>query len=166
MNSLIIPLGQDSVDVPELRRIYANRHGEPVFIDDCILALDQMDSELAWRAAWLLLHAAREGVLRDQGVVRIGMIADGIENWVARLNLCQLFSVTGCPVTARETVFPFLVSCFEDRRLFIKAWALAAIVRFYEDPEYSREVSAIIKKAKAHPSKSMGARVRALKLTT
>ncbi|HEY0946129.1 MAG TPA: hypothetical protein VGD81_12710 [Opitutaceae bacterium] len=162
-SSLLGLLTRDAVKVAELEAIYARQGGSPGFAADAIWAMRQLDADLAWRAVWLLKRHAREHPLAEADLLRIASCADEATHWVSRLTLCQMFSDTGWPASANDTVFPFLVESFANRRVIIRAWAVSALLRLKAHPKYREQVTAILRKARADSGKAMQARLRQLK---
>ena len=166
MNSLLGLLGKDSVKVAHLERIYAANWASPGFTADVIRVMQQLDSEVAWRAVWLLKRLAREHQLGETEVVRLAQCAEEMPHWASRLNLCQLFATTGCPPEAREVLFPYLAECFADRRPMIRAWAISVLVGFQADKKYRLPVAVMLRKAGGDPAGSVRARLRRLGMKT
>jgi hypothetical protein len=164
MRNLLDLLGKPSVNVAALERIYGGFGNAPGFVASAISAMRQLDAEVAWRATALLRRCAQDGRLSESDLAEIAASADEVTQWIARLNLCQVFAITGCPESIREQVFPFLVNCYEDRRVIIRAWAISSLVTFQSDPAYAKEISVLVRRAGFDPQKSMQARLRQLKL--
>jgi hypothetical protein len=165
MSSLLFNLlSKDDVDVPTLTRIYAGMENASEFLADAIRALHHLDDEQAWRALWLLRRCAEDNDNRldEDSLIRISDRAGELRHWIARLNLCQLFAATGCPPAVRETLFPVLAACFDDRRVIVKAWAISALNTFARDPNYRDQIAGMLREAKRNPAKSMQARLRHL----
>jgi len=160
MSSLLSLLTKESVDALALGRIYFGFREKPTFPSDAIRAMRQLDSGMAWRAAWLLRRLAQEQRLSDEIVVRVAESADEMTHWIARLNLCQLFSLTGCPKSGRESLYPFLVECFVDRRAMVRAWAISALATIAGDECYRSRGLEMIREAHKDSAKSMRARLR------
>jgi hypothetical protein len=164
MSDLVSMLAAESVSVAELERIHLVFRDGPTFEADAIFAMRQLDSGLAWRAATLLRRLAQDGRLGDDSLVRIAESADEVTHWIARLNLCQLFSVAGCPRSARESLFPFLEAACAEKRVLVRAWAVSAYATFADDPRYRRGVLEMIRKAKKERAKAMMARLRHIRV--
>lgn len=162
MNNLLSLLAKDSASVAVLEAIYAGERDHPEFAIDAIWALRQLDADSAWRAVWLLMRLAQEQRLSETELTRIAECAEEQTQWISRLAICQLFSAMRCPVSARETLFPFLADCFADRRVIVRAWAISALASFREDPAYRSQVIAMFRQARSDPRKSMQARLRHL----
>jgi hypothetical protein len=160
MSDLSGILGRDSAKVSDLARIFADRGGEDGFVEDTIRALSLLDAEVAWRAVWLLKELAREGRLTSANVSAIAEQAEAATHWSARLNLCQLFAITGCPAAARDTLFPFLTDCLENRRPMIRAWALTVLAGFTNERRFRKPVDAALRRARADSAASVRARLR------
>jgi hypothetical protein len=164
VSNLLFLLSRESVKVAALDRIYAAHQGSPSFASDAIFAMRQMDGELAWRAAWLLRRMARDRRLGDDDLVRIAASAEETTHWIARLILCQLFSLTGCPDSGRESLYPFLTECFADKRALVRAWAISALATLANDATYRPEILKMIRKAQKDRAKSVISRMRHLKV--
>ena len=162
MNRLLQTLARDEMRVPTLRRLYPELCEQSWFVHDAIAAMEQLDAEVAWRAAWLLQRAAREQRLDDNAVARIATAADGLTHWAARLIVCQLLAATGCPASARDAASDFLVAMFDDDRAITRAWALSAMARLTDDPEYAAVYRSMWQRCQSDPSKAMQARLRQL----
>ena len=162
MNSLRSLLGKDSVKVAQLEGIYAAHGASQSFVADVISAMRQLDADVAWRAVWLLKRHARNRKLTEGNLVQLAQCAEEMPHWAARLNLCQLFGTTGCPVAAREALYPYLIECFANRRPMIRAWAISALVGFQSDERYRQPVAAMLRKARTESAGSMIARLRRL----
>lgn len=160
MNNLLNLLGKDAIKVAQLERIYDAHSANQNLAAEAIRAMQQLDSDVAWRAVWLLKGLAREHRLGEADLVRLAQCAEEMPHWAARLNLCQLFATTGCPASVRETLYPYLVDCFANRRPMIRAWAIAALVEFQSDEEYRKPVRAMLRQAQADPAGSIQARLR------
>ena len=122
----------------------------------------QLDSDVAWRAVWLLKQLARDRKLGEEELIRLATCADELPPWVSRLNLCQLFAITGCPPSAREALYSYLVESFGNQRVIIRAWAISVLIGFQADPIYRNVVAAMLREAQKDPAKSMQARLRHL----
>jgi hypothetical protein len=162
MNHLLLLLAQDSIKIAHLERIYLAHRENPTLASDAISAMRQLDSDLAWRAVWILKQLARDGKLSAADLTRLAQCAEEATHWAARLNLCQLFSQTGCPVEMRETLFPYLEESFANRRVIIRAWALSTLVGFRDDKKMRPRIDAMLREARADPNASMKARLRHL----
>lgn len=162
MNNLLSLLAGESVKVVAVEAIYARERDNPRLAADAIWAMRQLDAEVAWRAVWLLARLAQEQKLGETELAQIADRADEMTHWIARLTTCQLFSAMNCPASAREVLFPFLAECFVDRRVIIRAWAISALASFRQDPVYRKQVTAMCRKARKDPRKSMQARLRHL----
>lgn len=160
MNNLLLLLGKDAIKVAQLERIYAANSANQDFAADAIRAMQQLDSEVAWRAVWLLKRLAQEHRLGETDLVRLAQRAEEMTHWAARLNLCQLFATTGCPASVREALYPYLVDCFANQRPMIRAWAIAALVEFQSIEEYRTPIRAMLRQAQADPAGSIQARLR------
>ena len=126
MNSLADLLGKEGIKVADLERIYSASRDPRRLIADAIGAMRHLDPEIAWRAAWILKRSACDGNLSADDVIRIANYAEELSHWTSRLTLCQLFAKTGCPMEAREDLFPYLVECFANRSPIVRAWAISA----------------------------------------
>ena len=162
MNNLLDLLAKESVKVAALERIYADAHAHPEFAGEAIRAMRLLDSDVSWRAVWLVKRLARDRKLSEADLVRLAACAEEMSHWAARLNLCQLFATTGCPLAARDALYPYLVACFANRRVMIRAWAISALVEFQDDPKYRKQVAAMLRQARTDPGGSMIARLRQL----
>ena len=162
MNNLLDLLAKESVKVAALERIYAETHEHPEFAAAAIRAMRQLDSDIAWRAVWLLKRLARDRKLSEADQVRLALCADELPHWASRLNLCQLFATTGCPRSGRDALYPYLVECFANRRVMIRAWAISSLAEFQDDPKYRKQVAAMVRKARMDSGGSMIARLRQL----
>lgn len=165
MNNLLSLLGKDSVNVAQLEAIYVAHGASPGFVADVISAMRQLDADVAWRAVWLLKRHARNRKLTEGELVRLAQCAEEMPHWAARVNLCQLFGTTGCPASAREALYPYLVECFANRRPMIRAWAISALVEFQADERYRQPVAAMLRAARKETAGSMIARLRHLPRT-
>jgi hypothetical protein len=162
MNNLLSLLSKEAVKVAHLERIYAAHGASADFATEAIRAMRQLDADVAWRAVWLLKRLAVAHRLREADLIKITQCAEEMTHWAARLNLCQLLAATGCPAAARETLFPYLVECFANRRPMIRAWAISVLVSFQDDERYRKPVTAMLHEAQADPAASMQARLRRL----
>ena len=145
-----------------LERIYLGYRESPAFEPDVIFAMRQLDSELAWRAVWLLRRRARDQGLEEHTLLRMVAIADEMTHWIARLILCQILMIAGCPGSVRDPAYQYLVECFRDRRAIVRAWAISALAAFRDEPRYRRQVLSMMKEARRDGAKSMRARLRHL----
>lgn len=166
MNNLLDLLTKESVKVAALERIYANHHEDPEFASGAISAMRQLDTDIAWRAAWLLKRHALDRKLSEADLERLALCAEEMTHWASRLVLCQLFAVTGCPSSVRDAVYPYFVECFANRRPMIRAWAISVLSEFQDDPKYRKRVAAMLLAAKADPAGSVIARLRRLSSAT
>jgi len=164
MNNLLSLLSKDDVKVAHLERIYAAHGANHGFAGDAISAMRQLDSDLAWRAIWLLKRLAGDCRLSVAELDRLTQWAEEMTHWAARLNLCQLFATTGCPESTREVMFPYLVECFANRRPMIRAWAISVLVGFQTEVRYRKPVQAMLRQARADSAASIQARLRRLQL--
>jgi len=144
-SSLLNLLARESVKVAELEVIYARDGDSPRFTADAIWAMRQLDSDLAWRAVWLLKRFALEHTLTEAELIGVASCLEEMPHWASRLNLCQLLAATGCPASAREALFPYLVECFANRRPMIRAWAISVLVGFRTDERYRKRVNAMLR---------------------
>jgi len=163
MNSLLSLLGKDSIKVTHLERIYAGASTSENFATDAISAMRQLDSDVAWRGVWLLKRHARKHRLPDGDLIRLAQCAEELPHWASRLNLCQLFATTGCPQAARESLYPYLVECFANRRPMIRAWAISVLAGFRDDKKYRKPVAAMLRETQKDPAGSIQARLRNLR---
>ena len=76
MNNLVNLLGREVVKVAHLERIYAATRDNPSLACDAISAMRQLDSNIAWRAVWLLKRMAREHNLGEDDLSRLACCAD------------------------------------------------------------------------------------------
>lgn len=104
MHNLLDLLTKESVKVATLERIYANHHEDPKFASGTISAMRQLDTDIAWRAVWLLKRHALDRKLSEADLERLALCAEEMTHWASRVNLCQLFAATGCPRTVRDAV--------------------------------------------------------------
>jgi hypothetical protein len=162
VSSLLFQLSKESLNVAALERIYLDHHMSPAFAADAIFAMRQLDSELAWRAAWLLRRQALDQGLEEGALVRMATFVDEMTHWIARLNICQMLAITGCPRLVQDSVFPYLDECFRDRRAIVRAWAISALASFSDEPKYRRQILLMIRKARMDSAKSIQARLRHL----
>lgn len=162
MNSLLPLLAKESVKVATLEDLYTHCHLQPHFFDAALSAMRQLDSDIAWRAVWLLKRAALNEGLTEANLVRLAQTIDEFPHWASRLNLCQLFARTGVPPAVRETAYPYFVECFANSRVIIRAWAISVLVQYQDDPSKRIQVAAFLRAAKKDPAGSMAARLRHL----
>jgi len=160
MDNLPSLLGKDTVKVAHLERIYAASSSSQSFVADVISAMRQLDSDVAWRAVWLLKRHARKRKLLEGDLVRLAQCAEEMPHWASRLNLCQLFGTTGCPISAREALYPYLVESFANQRPMIRAWAISVLVDFQTDEKYRTPVAAMLREARNDTAGSIVARLR------
>ncbi len=165
MSGLFSLLSTEALDVAALERIYRVYGQHPMFVADAISAMRQLDPDRAFRAAWLLCRRSRDTEFDEPTLARIATCAEEMDHWISRLTLCQFFSRTGCPPAVRESLYPFLADCFNDRRVIIRAWALSALVPFADEPKYRPQVKKMMLEAQKDPSKAMQARLRHLEGT-
>src|ERR1700760_1277258 len=114
MNDLHLLLTREVVTVADLQRIYDRSQTKESFSAACLSELEQLDNNLAWRAAWLLRQLAREDRLREADLCGIAGLADGQTHWLARMILCQLFSIEKPSQPVRNLIYPFLIDCSKD----------------------------------------------------
>ena len=153
----------EGTTVSALRRLHAGNRATPGFFAEVAALLDVLDEDAAWRAVWFLKSAAEDGML---GAREIETVAGNVEvsrHWAARLLLCQLFARVECLESERENVFEFLLKCFTDRRVIVRAWALSAMWRFRRDPRFGIEIQRCLRAARKDPGKAMQARLRQLR---
>ncbi|MFO1450186.1 MAG: hypothetical protein U1F61_18650 [Opitutaceae bacterium] len=150
------------LDVAALEALYQHLGPQAGFAAEAISALRQLDAQVIWRAAWLLRRHAREHRFTPDQLIVLGEEAQRIEPWLARLNLCQLFARTGCPLEAKDAIAPFLQECARDRRALVRAWALSALFTLREDPELGAAIVRQLAAARRDPAKSVQARLRQL----
>lgn len=163
MTSLLNLLSKDSIKVAHLERIYAAHGSSEGFASDAISAMRLLDSDVAWRAIWLLKRLAGEHRLGDADLTRIARCAEEMTHWASRLNLCQMLAITGCPTASREVLYPYLVECFANRRPMIRAWAISVLVGFQAEERYRTSVEAMLRDAQADSAGSIQARLRRLR---
>jgi hypothetical protein len=157
-------LRRESRGVSVLRQIYLAYRSQPRFVAELIAALRRLDPDAAARAAWLLDRAAREGLVDESLLPAIARAAEEATDWITRAHLCHVFSVTGCPSSLREAVFPFLQECIRDPHASIRCWALSAMIGFADDPAYAADVAEYVAQARHDPNKATQARLRQLGL--
>ena len=162
MSTLLHILSKDALRVSELEEVLRTFRSSRGLIVDTVSAIRRLEPEFAYRAVWLLRRLAQESLLEAKTLRRIAEAAEETTHWLTRLCLCQLFSDTGCPREIRECVFPFLVECFADKRVLIRAWAISALATFGADARYRMEFEAMLAQAKRDTSKAMKARLRHL----
>lgn len=163
MNPLTERIAQDRLRIPGLERLYSELGARAEFFSWTLSALDFLEPEQTWRAIWLVRRLAKTRELSEAELRDLSERLDAAGHWIARLNVCQLFAVTGVPPSVREEMFPFLREAFADRRVIIRAWAISALVRFGDDARYRSEIRAMLRKARSESGKSMQARLRRLK---
>lgn len=149
--------------VADLERLYASGGSTRDLVESALHALRHLDPDLAWRAVWILRRAAADGHVNADVAARVATCAEEFTHWAARLTLCQLFAVRGCPVPAQDSLFPYLVECFADRRPIVRAWALSAMLSLEGNPEFQSEIDACLAQARLDPTPSVQARLRRLK---
>ena len=162
MNALHALLTREVITVAALQDIYDRFKSSPLFPETCLSELEQLDSDIAWRAAWLLRQLAREGQLDDSHLLRIAGMADGQTHWLARMILCQLFSIEKRSLRVRNLSYSFLVNCSADRRALVRAWAVTALAPFVDDLSYWPAINKILREARRDRSKAVQARLRHL----
>ena len=162
MSALLPFLAKDELSVSQLEQWYAVNRSDPGLPDAAISAMAQLDSEIAWRAVWMLRRITKDAKLTSDQVARICEAAPSILHWAWRLTLCQLLARTGIPPTCREDIFPFLADCFRDRRTIVRAWALSAMMHCKADRPHRAHVAAAFRSAQRDRSPSMRARLRHL----
>lgn len=163
MGSLGDLIGRDGLRVADLEQIYAASRDPRRLVVEAISAMRHLDSDVAWRAVWILKRSACDRKLNAEDVVRTASYAEELPHWASRLNLCQLFAATGCPEEARENLFPYLVECFEDRPPMIRAWAISVLVEFEGDARFQETIDACLAEARGDSAGSIQSRLRRLK---
>ncbi|HEY5551481.1 MAG TPA: hypothetical protein VIK52_06320 [Opitutaceae bacterium] len=152
----------DDTGVRALRIRYEQSRLVPGFFAEVATALELLDGDASWRAVWFLRQAADECLLSEADIKKVPRNVEASRHWAARLLLCQIFAQVECPESERETVFEFLVKCFADRRVIIRAWALSAMWPLRRDPRFRNEVQRCMRAARKDPGKAMQARLRHL----
>ncbi|HUG13071.1 MAG TPA: hypothetical protein VMM36_18790 [Opitutaceae bacterium] len=152
----------EDTTVATLCELYARNRDAPGFLAAVATLLEVLEEDTAWRAVWILKAAAEEGVLGVREIEIVARNLDVSRHWAARLILCQLFARVDCPEAEREILFCFLLKCFEDRRVIVRAWALSAMWRFRRDPRFRTEIERCMRAAGKDPGKAMHARLRQL----
>lgn len=163
MNSLYDQLARGPFKVAILERVYLERRADNEFVPQLCSAFLQLDPELTWQVAWLLMRCARDDRLNEDEQAQIAEVLDEARDWVSRLCFCQLFATTGFPKQAVDAVVPFLQHCFSDRRVIIRAWAVSALAPLRRDRMHGAVVRKLMIEAQRDPAKSMQARLRRLK---
>lgn len=162
MNGWQTAIAGENVKVADLRVVYSQNRSRPAFPAEATSLLEQLDEDVAWRAVWLLCRSAEEGLLTEHEQRRVAESIDASRHWAWRLLVCQLFGRVECVEDRRDEVFPFLQSCFRDRRPIVRAWALTAMWLFRTDRRYRREILRTMREARKDRAASMIARVRLL----
>lgn len=152
----------ESVKVADLGRIYRQNRSRSDFPEEVTSLLEQLDTDIAWRALWLMCRLADEGALGRREQERLVECVDASRHWAWRLLVCQLLARITCLADLRDDLFPFLLDCFRDRRPIVRAWALTAMWRFREDERYRTEILRCMRDARKDTAKAMIARVRLL----
>jgi hypothetical protein len=160
MSSLVTLLAKDSVDVAQLETIYEERAGGTTFVRNAIHAMRLLDPDLAWKAVWLLKRHAERDQLRKKELLEIARHADEMAHWISRLVVCQLFAIAGCPKSARENLFQYLVESARDRRPMIRAWSLTVLADFRAEHRYRTTVESILCEAGKDSAASVRARLK------
>ena len=163
MNSLVDLIAKDGLKVAHLEQIYAACRDSRRLVDDAISAMRHMDSDIAWRAVWVLKRCARDRKLSSDDVIRIASCAEELPHWASRLNLCQLLATTGCPEEAQDRLFPYLVECFGNRRPMIRAWAISVLVGFEDRSDFRKTTQDCLQEARTDRAGSIQSRLRQLK---
>jgi hypothetical protein len=157
-------LSRDGVAVSALRQIHAASHGDPRYVDAVLSALRQLDPGKSHRAGWLLVAAAREGLVQPNHLPRLAAIADEATDWATRAYLVHVFALIDVPESLRPAVLPFLEECAADRHGILRVWALTAVLRWKGDARYADFTKELIVQSKADPQKAVQARLRQLGL--
>ena len=160
MQDLFPLLSRDGVAVPALRQIHAASHGDPRYVDAVLSALRHLDPGQSHRAGWLLLAAAREGLVQPNHIPKLAALADETSDWATRAYLIHVFALVDVPEPLRPAVIPFLEECAADRHGILRVWALTAVLRWKGDARYANFTKELIADAKADPQKAVQARLR------
>jgi hypothetical protein len=115
--------------------------------------------------AWLLVRLGRErgGVpAADWEIVVNGL--DGVREWTARLQLCQLLGERPELMDAAPgAIAEFVRNCAADPKPFVRAWGISAFQALgRRHPEHRAEARRWLARGRRDPAKSVQARLRRL----
>lgn len=164
MNPIRDSITREHVRISELEMIFSKFGTNPKLFSWVLSVLEILEPEQVWRGVGLLRILARTRSLSEQELAALAEKAELAEHWVARLNLCQLLSITGVPASVRDDFFPFLRESFADRRQIVRAWAISALLTFGQDARFRSEIAEMLRKARRESGKAMQARLRQLKV--
>ena len=123
-------------------------------------AVVQLDTPDVWRATCLLRLMALDGALQESHIARLCEEAEGLEQWIARLNVCQILAVEPCPAAALEDALEFLEKCSRDSHHTIRAWAYSALATLPVGGETRARVASLIRGGRRDMAKCVQARFR------
>ena len=156
-------LEREEARVSERELTYQNLRDQPGWEPWLAARLEELDPAGQAHATWLLLRSTADHPPSDETLRRTLAAALGLEDWTARLHLCQLFARATCPADRVDDALDVFVRWAGDRRPFIRGWALSAIHRLGTDHAPVRaEAGKRIQQAVNDPSKAVRARLRQL----
>ncbi len=154
---------REAAGVSERELTYQNLRDQAGWEPWLATRLEELDPAEQSHATWLLLRSAVDHTPAEETLRRTLAAAFGLEDWTARLHVCQLFARVACPADLVDDAFDVFVPWAGDRRSFIRGWALSAIHRLGVDHAPARaEAGERIKQAVNDPSKAVRARLRQL----
>ncbi|PTY04947.1 hypothetical protein DB347_19845 [Opitutaceae bacterium EW11] len=161
---LRLVLDSERISATRLEQVYQALHAQPGFASRLVSEARRADDDRIPRLTWLLLRFARRGgAIPEEDLRRLVDAADGFTAWAARHHVCQLFEIVPCPEVCADTLFSFLSECVRDHRGITRAWALSAMERFRDRPDYAAEVTEAFRTMRIDGSKAVRARLRLLK---
>lgn len=147
---------------PELTAWYAELEKTDDLPTRLLELLPEVDASSEPNLTSLLWHHAQQKPLSDADLGRLIALAPKLKHWTARLTVCQTLAHQTCPPEQRADAFAFLNTSFADKRIGLRAWAVAALYRFREDPAYTETFRTWRAKAEASADPVMQARLREL----
>lgn len=151
--------------VARLVVLYRQHRLRKNFTRELAEAVASGSARLERAGTWLLLRAAREPgdwPAADWEIVVNGL--DGVRDWAARLQLCQLLAEQPALVEAApEEIAGFVRGCAADPKPFVRAWGISAFHALgRHDPRYRAEARRWLARGRVDPTKSVQARMRQL----
>ena len=152
----------DSSSAKELKDLYGRIAGRPDLATDLAALCSVPETETA--ASWLIKRHVERGCSPGKEVSKSLLRAFlGMNGWLARLHLLQIFQHMDLPPEFKEPVRNHVLELARDRNKFVRAWsysALHCIACAY--PEYKPETSRLIQLASEKEAPSVKARLRNL----
>ena len=140
----------DQKDTVVLKKIYAEHHDNPLFLDELIDCCANPDQQTA--ATWLIKHTMEQtsdGLSAALEMKLIGALPR-LHDWAAMLHALQILDKLGLPDTSKQCLTEFVARAGQSEKTLVRAWAyygLAVSARRF--PELREEATETLNRLSA-----------------